>query len=38
MISIIREMANKNIGSLSLFLNNDKNIDYLDQMEICIKN
>lgn len=37
MISIIREMANKNIGSLSLFLN-DKNIDYLDQMEICIKN
>lgn len=30
MISIIREMANKNIGSLSLFLNNDKNIDYLE--------
>lgn len=30
MIDIIRKMADKNIGSLSLFLNNEKNIDYLN--------
>lgn len=33
MINLIMEMANRNIGSLCLFLINEKNIDYLKNIE-----